>query len=224
MIRKFILVALQLDFYCEGADEVHAEIPFEIKTSKYWVGGFIDKTAIYPDEVKIHDYKTSKAKFAGKDKTFNLQNYIYNLAARKLHPGKPSSLSFQFLKMHKAPIQEGEPISDEEMAGFEEWLGYISDYIDKLTFKEAQTNLAINNVETRWMCNKGVGDLNAAGLPAWYCQYKYPFIYFALVEDGKVISTSRAKNELDKKVKVGQVIEQREHKGCHYWNIKNQVK
>lgn len=83
MIRKFILVALKTDFYCDGALDVHAEEEFNIKTDKYWIGGFLDKRGVFSDKVKIIDYKSSKAKFTGKDHTFNLQNYFYTLAEKK---------------------------------------------------------------------------------------------------------------------------------------------
>jgi hypothetical protein len=218
MIRKFILVALQTDFYCEGAKEVIAEQQFNIETDAYHINGFIDKKSIYDDKVKIIDYKSSKAKFTGKEVTFNLQNYFYTLATKKEHPELPVELEFHFLKFAKDPVQKAPRISDEELVGFEEWLGEVTKFVETLSIEEAKMLAAKGSYDRGWLCGKMPGDINKAGLPAFVCQFKMPFIYFELLEKGVVMKSSRDKTELETILKSGQEIQQRSWNGCSAWS------
>ncbi len=221
MIRKFILVALQTDFYCQGAVSVEAEEQFTITTDTYHSGGFIDKRAVYPDKVKIIDYKSSKAKFTGKDHSFNLQNYFYTLAEKKRQEEEgidlPVELEFHFLKFPKDPVQKAPKITDLELAGFEEWLGEVTKFIDTLTMSEAMMLAAKGSYERSWLCGKSPGEKNKAGDDAYYCSFKFPFLYFELCEGDKVIKSSRIKSELTQIQKDGQVIRQRRYEGCPKW-------
>ncbi len=217
MIRKFILVALQLDFYHEGSLEVIAEESFDIKTDKYHTGGFLDKTAIYPDKIKIVDYKTSKAKFNAKEQEFNLQNFFYTLAAKKKYPDLPVELEFQFLKI-KDPVQKAPTITQDQLDGFELWLADLTEFIDSFSFEQAKTMAAKGSYTNGWLCGKGPGEMNAAGdKPAYYCTFKFPFVYFSLKKEGKVIKTSRTRSDLEKEMKDGEEITQELHRGCPHW-------
>lgn len=221
MIRKFILVALQTDFYCEGSTSLEAEGQFDIKTDSYHIGGFLDKRAVYEDKVKIIDYKSSKAKFTGKDHTFNLQNYFYTLAEKKRLQEEgldlPVEMEFQFLKFAKAPIQTAPAISDTALVGFEEWLGEVTKFIDTLTLTEAMGLAARGSYERGWLCGKGPGEFNVKGEPAFYCQFKFPFVYFELMEGDKVIKSSRVKSELKEIKTKDQTIRQKKYAGCPKW-------
>lgn len=158
MIRKFILVALQTDFYCKGHIELEAEREFDIKTDSYHIGGFVDKRSLHSDKVKIIDYKSSKSKFTGKDYSFNLQNYFYVLAEKKRLEEEgldlPIELEFQFLKFAKEPIQKAPHITDDELKGFEVWLGEVTKFIDNLTYSEAKSLAAKGSYDRQWLCGK----------------------------------------------------------------------
>ena len=217
MIRKFILTGLQSDFYCNGATEVIAEQQFDIKTDTYHIGGFIDKIAIYKDKIRGVDYKSSKTKFTGKDVTFNLQNYFYTLALREKYPNKPTEFQFQFLKFPKNPIQESPSISNEEMKGFKDWLGEITKFIDNFTYGQAKDMAAKNSPINKWLCGAAHGEVKVDGTPKWTCSMRYPFIYFVIVENGKVVKSEMNRADLEKIVKDGQQIEQRSYNGCEMW-------
>src|SRR5687767_4901617 len=66
LIKEFILVALNNDFYCDGANEVLGEQVMTLETDKYKVISILDKIAVYDDCVKLTDYKSSKAKYPEK--------------------------------------------------------------------------------------------------------------------------------------------------------------
>jgi len=93
MIRQFILAAIQEDFYCDGADSVEIEKNFVIEGDGFILNGFIDKSAIWGDKVKIIDYKTSKKKFTKDELSFNLQNYFYTFAEQKPFSSAASVIS-----------------------------------------------------------------------------------------------------------------------------------
>lgn len=219
MVRGFILTALNSDFFCTGSKSVEIERHFKIQGEGFQINGFLDKIALYEDEIKIIDYKTSKKKFTKDELSFNLQNFFYTYAATKLWPGKPISFEFQFLKFPKSPIVEAPKISKEQLDGFSEWLVEISKHIDSLTFDQAKSNTPKDKGPGKdWVCGKKqLGALNAEGVPAWYCDFRKPFIYFALSREGKTIKTSKSKSELEKIQLEGDLILQCSHPGCFAW-------
>ncbi len=216
MIRNFILVALKLDFFMEGA-EVEAEYEFNIKTDSWHAGGFVDKVGVYPDRIQVVDYKTSKKKFAKDELSFNLQNYFYTYAVQQKYPGVPVSLQFQFLKFPKDPIQDAPQISEGEMKGFIEWLKSVGEFLSSFTLAEGLAKPAKDDIKTRWLCGKPAGSLKADGSPAFTCKFRSPFLYFELVEDGKTLKTSRSKEELDRIKKDGQEVVQKSYLGCPFY-------
>ncbi len=221
MIRKFILTALKVDFYHDGAESVEAEYEFNVEGPNWKAGGFIDKTAVYKDRVEIVDYKSSKKKFDKKELGFNLQNFFYVYAAQQRFPDLPVSLQFHFLKFEKDPVQVAPPITKEEMDGFLAWCGHISDYLDDFSKEKAYSNLAKSDISTRWLCGtaKYPGEMKKDGSgPVWSCGSRFPYIYFALEENGKVIISDKDKSVLEKKQKEGQVIVEKKHLGCPAWS------
>jgi hypothetical protein len=219
MIRQFILAAIQSDFYCDGADSVEIERHFLLEGDGFTLNGFIDKAAVGKDSVRIIDYKTSKKKFSKEELNFNLQNYFYTYAAQQLWPGKTVTFDFQFLKFPPKVTQTAPTIGEREMEGFSVWLKEVSQHIDSLTFEDAKGNTPKDKGPGKsWACGKK--DLTAKkpdGSEHWACDYRKPFLYFALSRDGKTIKTDRNRIELDKIKKEGDLILQCSHPGCWAW-------
>lgn len=220
MINDFILTALKNDFYCDGATEVIAEHEFDIEGPNYSIKGFIDKIAVYPDCIKVRDYKTSKAKFDAKELSLNFQNIIYTLAAKLKYPNTPVSLRFEFLKFKKAPNQDAPEVTDTQIEGFKAYLETVADYLSKMNEETAKQNLAKSSFEKKWLCGKTCGELNKEGKPAFICGAKYPRIYWSLYnENGKFVKSSFDKKDLDKLTKEGYNIKQESYGGCPGWKF-----
>lgn len=225
LIKDFLLTALKFDFYCEGSLEVFSEEEFDYKTDEYWIGGFIDKKAIYHDKIKIVDYKTSKAKFTQEEISASIQALMYALVQTKQHPSLFPEVEFLFLKFKKAPLQKA-VVTQELLNGFEEYLKYVSKHLLNYDLQKAMSDFAANDRERMWLCGKRIGDQKKDGSDAWTCEYKYPYIYFAAVDaSGKVISTSKIKKELAKYQDKGYSIVQKEYAGCpkfqYLWKVKS---
>lgn len=213
LIGGFLLVALKLDFYHDGANEVLAEYEFDIKKNGWHIGGFVDKIAIYDDYVKIVDYKTNQNIFKPEELEFNLQNYFYCYAVKQA-TGKPVSLDFLFLK-HKTRLSSP-VISDIELEGFEEWLNHIGSILSNFSFENAVTH-SPRGTKDIWLCGKPDGSRNKDGSLSWSCAYRSPFVYFELMEGENRIESSRKREELEKIKKEGQIIKERTYQGCHFW-------
>lgn len=219
MIKNFILVALENDFFCDGALEVLLEDKFVYEGKNYILNGICDKIAIYEDRVELRDFKTSKQKFNKEELAFNHQNIIYTLAVKKKYPNLPVSMVFQFLKFKRAPNQEAPLLSDAELAGAEAYLENIAEYLSDWTQEKAKANFAKDSIKNRFLCGKTPMDMNAAGTaPAFVCAAKYPRIYYVLKdESGKFIKSAFDKKELDKGLKEGYTIESKMYNGCEAW-------
>jgi hypothetical protein len=212
ILDQMILVGLKHDFFGEKDGEiVSPEYSFEIESEspKYHIKGFIDKPIKSKNKMIIIDYKSSKAKFRGDDLEANIQAMMYSLASKKLWPKLKPIIRFLFLRFPKQPIQELE-FSDEQIKGFEHYLEHINDYINKFDENSAQSNFAIDNNKSKWMC--GVGN--------WRCPYRDKYDYYVKIdENGAVLEAS-----LDGKFKNidNCKIEKREYSGCpKFNNIKN---
>lgn len=215
-VRLFILRALRENFYEEGAEKVEYEYYFNIETDKYHINGFLDKVAFYSDRIRIRDYKTSKRKFNKEELEFNLQNYFYRFAIWKTFPQLRIDFDFLFL-ITKQPVQVAPHVSDDEMAGFELWLNQMSDYLTDFNYEKAIQNPGKFNPKCKfWKCGKPLGSINSEGEPAWHCSMRYPFLYYSLEEDGKILKTSRDIDELNRECKEGQKIFQKEYEGCMF--------
>lgn len=219
MIKGFILVALENDFFCDGALEVLLEDKFVYEGKNFILNGIIDKMAVYEDRVELRDFKTSKQKFNKEELAFNHQNIIYTLAVKKKYPNLPVSMVFQFLKFKRAPNQEAPILSDAELAGAEVYLENIAEYLSDWTEEKAVKGLAKDSVKNRFLCGKTPMDMNAAGdKPAFVCAAKYPRIYYVLKdENGKFVTSSFDKKELDKRTKEGYSVETKVYPGCPGW-------
>lgn len=211
-ISGFVIVALKQDFYHEGAEKVLSEQEFDLKTDKYWIGGYMDKLAFFSDRLILTDYKSSKSK---PDKSeFPVQALLYEFYCYKLYPHLKREIEFHYLKFPRACIEKKETSSNELMEGFEDWLIYFSDYLSNFDTKHATASLAASDVTRRWLCGKELGMLNKAGQDAFICAYKYPTIYWEAVKDGKVVKSSRNRSELEYYKGQDCEIVQKEYGGC----------
>ena len=203
---NMIFVGLSFDFFGKGGKVDRPEIDFtlESKDPKYKIRGFIDKKIKYKDKVKIVDYKSSKRKFSKEDLAANVQAMAYTLAAKKMHPKNTRTIvEFLFLKFPRQPSQEVE-ISEAQIKGFEEYMGYVYERINNFTEKDAMANYAKDKAHTRFFCKAGAH---------WKCPYLEEFNYYAVVDkDNNVIKSSLNKDvlapEKDQKIVI------KKYEGC----------
>lgn len=213
MINDFILVALENDFYCEGALSVMPEQGFDIEGPNYTITGFRDVTAIYKDKIVVRDFKCSRAKLNSEELNFNLQNIIYCMSMREQYPDMPVELIFQFLKFKRAPNQIPPPVTDDQIAGFKQYLEHIADYIKDFDKKKAVANLAKGDIKRSWMCGK-IGEKDT-GEVKWLCPHRLPRTYFVVKDkNGKTVKSAFSKKDLDISGKEGYSIEVKTSEGC----------
>jgi hypothetical protein len=208
MINDMILVGLSQDFYCKDSVLGKPELEFIIENEnpKYKIKGFIDKNSVSNDgnSVKIIDYKSSKAKFKGEELLSNFQAMTYSLACfKKIFPNaKKVVTQFIFLRFPKSCIQEIE-IPKEQLGGFEYYLSHIFKKANTFTEKDAESNFASDNDESKWLCKAG---------KTWKCPYLEAFDYYSLLDsNGKVLSSSFENNFNPEK---GQRVIKATYSGC----------
>lgn len=222
-VKEFVLRGLKQDFYHDGSSFLRAEYKFELAGEGWNAVGIIDKMAGYPDRIVITDYKSSKSKFTAKQLEFNLQNYFYTYASKKMFPDLPVCVEFQFLKFKKVPLQAAPVLTDEQLKGFEEWLPHISKFLENLTLEQALESPAKDDIEKRMICcGSSFGSVNKDGGKAHMCGYRYPYIYFELLEGDKVIKKSKNKNELVVLMNSDRKIIEKQHDGCPFFKYEYQ--
>ena len=210
-------VGLKNDFFGKGGKIEAPELEFLLENDDppYKAKGYIDKPIKYRDKVCIVDYKTSKNKFTELELESNLQAMTYILAAKKtLWPkAKKISVNFLFLRFPDDPVQSIE-FSSDQLNGFEYYLSHIYKIINNFSEKDASSNFAAHQP----MPKKGEGFCGALncgfakypghkkknGDPMWHCDFKFPYDYYALLdEDGTIIKTALTKQPLREAVGVG---------------------
>ena len=252
LIDKFIVNGLNYDFYGDSSEkpvEAISEKVFDLEIEEegksYHIYGFIDKLFLYDKGKKalVRDFKTSKKVYQGEEITDNLQNLIYCLAVKKLYPDcEDVYTEFLFLNFDLQPdllgqLGEGvlkmDKMSDDELEGFEYQLSEIQEYLDNFDEQDAISNLAANQPYPQDKSFSGPiscgrakepGQLKKDGSPMWYCNYKFPFDYWALKnEEGKIIATAKLeeKNILEEQKKEGFSIEMLSYEGCPKFNNLN---
>jgi len=221
-IDGFILCGLNSDFFMSRFNLIKGEQEFvvENKDPKYVICGKIDKIAIddHGQIANIGDYKTSKQKFDKKKTNFNLQAYTYSLYAFKNFPNATKSVvDFLFLKFVKKPLVRI-VLEKTNMPGFEFYLSYIYSLIENFSLESAHSNMAKYSYGNKWLCGKSPNELGKDGKTAFYCPYKFPFVYFALLnENGDVTYSSFDINDVQKKFKPGFSIKINNYSGCPAW-------
>lgn len=221
MCDDMILVGLNLDFLGgKGAkiDKPEEEFLLDNQEPRYKMMGFIDKPIQYKKDkkVKIVDYKTNKQKFSEHEIDYNVQAFAYLLAAKQIWPKlTDASIQFQFLKYPDDPCIEVK-YTDAQLEGFEYYLEHIYNIINNFSEQDARSNFAAHQPFPKkdegfvGPLNCGFADyeghLKKDGTPRWYCQYKFPFDYYAVVDkEGNVLYSSYDKKDLkpdkDQKIK-----------------------
>jgi len=171
---------------------------------KYKIRGFIDKLFLYKGKkiALIRDFKTSKKVFSGKEATDNLQDLMYSLAVKHLHPEyKTRQSEFLFLKFELGNDMLGEPnegvlkmepLSDDELEGFEYQLTEWQNYLDNFGEEEARSNFAADqpfpsdgSFSGPLSCGfaKYPGQLKKDGNIMWHCAFKFPFDYYEITDE-----------------------------------------
>jgi len=255
LIDTMTLNGLRYDFFgndFSSPDESISEKSFDIEVENgdrsYRIRGFIDKLFLYSkgSYALIRDFKSSKQVFKGKKVTDNLQDLMYSLAVSHLYPKyKNKQSEFLFLKFDLSKDMFGhsgsgvlkmEPLSDEELSGFEYELTEYQNQIDNFNENDATENFAGSkgypsdgSFGGPLMCGKdgykisrGSPVLDKSGEPikAYICAFRKPFSYYALLdESGEVLRTcfTKDKEELIKVQKENQDIKLMEYSGCPYW-------
>lgn len=213
LICSMIVAGLEDDFYCDGADKLSCEEEFDIKTSDFWIGGFIDKKVVYGETTTVYDYKTSKSKFDAKQLEWNIQALMYTLAVW-MQTGVIPKIVFKFLRFPGNTTLEMPLYTEAELRGFQDYIRYITKEVRSFDLQKAQTNFAADT-EKRWLscgrCNNKeefLGDFSKH-----CCVFKFDFYYYELFdENGK----SKAKSMLKSELCPGpnDVIKKKYYKGC----------
>lgn len=217
-VKGFLLTALENDFFGEKTLDVRTEYEFNYKTDKYLCNGFLDKVLIYPDKIKIVDYKSSKKKFTGEDISFNIQGLLYSLIMSKEYPDIPIEVEFLFLAFPKSPSIKMS-FTKKQLDGFESYLDYIADYLTDYGLEKALTNAAADGGPGKnWLCGKEKFMTKADGSPVFVCEQKFPYIYWQAVKDGHKPISAFSKKQLEKYELEGYKIETKRHEGCPKFN------
>lgn len=224
---------------------------------KYKIKGFIDKLFLYKDNKSalIRDFKSSKQVFKGKEISDNLQDYMYSLAVKHLYPEYVNRQSeFLFLKFNlddkkAAKLRFGpnslvekkkeknsgvvlmEPISEDDLSGFEYQLTGMQTYLDNFSEKDSRGNLAAkqpfpsdNSFSGPLQCGfaKTKGQLKKDGTPMWHCPFKWGFDYFVVLnKEGKILKSYNEADFDPSVVEKSQTFEKRHYLGCPAFNRQN---
>lgn len=245
LIKEMTLNGLMYDFYGKKIgkpNQALSEQDFEIVVNKegkrYKIKGFIDKLFLYKKNqfALIRDFKTSKKKFEGKEVTDNLQDYMYSLASRHLYPEYKNRVSeFLFLKFDLDESCESSdgairmnPISEDDLDGFEYQLSEIQKYLDNFSEQDAMANFAAslpfptdNSFSGPLQCGfaKTKGQLKKDGALMWHCPMKFEFDYYAVInKDGKHIKSYIVSEFNESLIPEGGTAEKRHYAGCPRFN------
>lgn len=245
LMDDFIINGLSYDFYGDTEQKPKlavSEKVFDLEVNedgkKYHIYGFIDKLFLYDKGKRavIRDFKTSKKVYAGKEITDNLQNLMYCLAVKKLYPDcKHLSTEFLFLNFDLSPDLLGnpgegvlklDPVTDEELEGFEYQLSDVQSYLENFSEETAVSNFASDqpyptdkSFAGPLSCGfaKFPGQLKKDGTKMWHCHYKFPFDYWVLrSKEGDLLSSALfdEKSFLSPDTAKGEYIEKAHYSGC----------
>ena len=249
LIDSMTINGLQYDYFGNNTgkiDSAFSEKDFDIVVDKsnirYSIRGFIDKLFLYKDEkiAIIRDFKTSKKVFEGKEAVDNLQDLFYSLAVKHMFPEYETRQSeFIFLKFDLQPDLLGQngkgvlkmnPLSDEELEGFEYQLTEWQNYIDNFDEESAVSNFAVDQYgggfppSDAGFCGKlqcgfakKPGQLKKDGSVMWHCPFKFEFEYLLLTDKNGVNKKSahvHDRKSLKDVMVNGDKIKKLVYKGC----------
>ena len=221
LIDEMILVGLKADFFCAGWKLEQAETEIKIETPRYRVIGYIDKFATSGNKALISDYKSSQ------DYGDNsIQAITYALWAKRVR-NMDSVAQFVYLRFPEDSIREYS-FSEDELAGFEEYLAGLYQKLSNFTAEDADSNLAANKgypkkgepFGGKTMCGyaKFPGHTNKEGKPYYHCFAKFPRNYWGLKRNGEIFKTADTVDELGDGFKAGDELVELHYKGCPYFN------
>jgi hypothetical protein len=239
LIDDFILVGLSHNFFGDSiTDTVLSEEIYEFKVNeggkKYFIVAKIDKIFVKKHGggifIEIVDYKTSKVKFEGNKINWNIQEFVYTLAAKKMFPdAKGHELSFLFLKFPKSPVVSSTTISALELDGFEYYLTDMQSLLEGFGRKQAESNFAALKGYPKpeeGFCGllkcgyaKEPGQLKKDGSLMYHCEAKFPFSFYAVKKGDKIVRSAFEKEDLV--IKDGEKLVKKRYKGCKYFNREN---
>jgi hypothetical protein len=135
---------------------------------------------------------------------------MYSLATFK-QDGIIPEVKFLFLRFPDSAEQAAPKLTEEELEGFELFLGELADLLSGYDESKAQDNLAKNGSKYRWLCGS-----EKPG--KWICPVRRPFEFFSLIEksSGKIIKSAHTKKELE--ASEGQEIATNNYEGCPAWH------
>lgn len=242
LIKDMTLNGLQYDFFGDSnhrPTKSESELAFEIKTETYWIRGFIDKLFLYKKNkyARIRDFKSSKSVFNEAEASNNLQDLAYSLAVKTLFPDYETRQSeFLFLKFdldHATPSDENsgvvimDPITNDELRGFEIELAELQRQIDTFDERQARSNFAKykgypddNTFSKKLLCGFAdyPGHLKKDGGKRWHCAYKFAFYYYHVYDSEKNFVGSYQEEEFDESVvPEGGDYEMKYYEGCPAW-------
>ncbi len=233
-----LLVALENDFWFDGADKVYkAEKEFLLDSERFLLYGLIDKYALFKDSdgvwrADIRDMKSSKNKFTEAELDFNIQAISYILAVKKMHPEIDvlrSCVKFIMLQFPDNPLQIVRLKNESQLRGFELYLEATQKKVDDFTVESRLSNLAARQdfpkdgegFKGRLLCGfaKTKGQLKKDGTKMFACPYRFDFDYYVLIDtNGKIVESSYTPIV----EKNGYKCEKRYHAGCEAF-IKNKI-
>lgn len=225
LVIEMLHTALSLEFIKNHKKRniIHSEYEFNFVNEKprYALRGFIDRVAEIEGEdgekhLEILDYKSSKAKFKGEKAEANLQGMIYTLVAKKKWENyKKYVANFFFMRFPKDPYLKNE-FDDNQLAGLEHYLEYITEQLEAFDEKSAISNMAAHDNERSWLCGRG----------SWVCPFKHSFDFFQIVKekDNSVVAGSYTYGEAEKWIEDNAggnknefKIEMKRYEGCPAW-------
>ncbi len=257
LIDEMIVSGLRCDFFGDDEEKpvsAESERFFDLEINdgdkSYAIRGYIDKLFTYKDNsVVIRDFKSSKSVFKGKEITDNLQNLIYSLAVKHLIPDSKPRSEFLFLRFDMEKDIFGDtgkgylkmdPISDDELEGFEYQLTQFQQYLDNFGDEEARSGFAAQKDYPKdgtfggplscgkdgYKMSKGepVLDKNGDPIKAYICPFRKPIDYYALInESGETIKTAFEKDKGDLIPEEKEKVVLKKYEGCPHWENKSKL-
>ena len=189
--------------------------------------GYIDKPVQFKraKRLKIIDYKTNAKPFAPDEIDYNPQAFALFTSREKVWPKlTDTSIEFHFLRYPENPIIEIK-YTDDQLEGFEYYLEYLYNLFNNYTEKDATSNFARNQgfpedsdkegFVKRLNCGFAdyVGHKKKDGSTRWFCEYKFAYDYYAVVDkEGNTLYSS--KNKEDLQPNSGEKIVKKHYAGC----------
>jgi len=206
-LDSLVLVGLETDFFCLGAEKVlPPEHEFLLEIDGMKIKGYIDILAFYKDKIKIRDYKSQGKRFTEDEMENNIQAGIYQLYANEKF-NQQAEVEFVMLRhpetkrMPNKHLQVVPPYSKGELEGFVQYLKYLDELVQNFSLETATDNL------------KAEKD---SGFCKRVCSFREPMEYYILLDkNGEIAQSAKKQEQLT--IKEGQTIEKKFYSGCPYF-------